>query len=131
MNAFDNVSIDDQSFSWRELQDLDRWELFTPTFTSLTVVGATTYVGRVRLVGAQCFFQVTALAATSIASTAGTTYMTLPVTARGLTGMGTMTNGTTNVAVGVCDIDGPNSRCWLPAQAASGNTFRIAGWYEV
>jgi hypothetical protein len=42
-----------------------------------------------------------------------------------------MTNDTTNIAVGVCHIDHATSRCYLPAQAASGNTFTLAGWYEI
>ncbi len=131
MNALDGRELDQHSFSWRDLQGQDSWTAFTPSFTSLTVVGATSYTARYRVVGRQCFFQVQLSAATSIASTAGTTYLALPVTAKGLAGMATMTNGTTNQAVGTCHIDATNSRCYLPTQAASGNTFTVAGNYEI
>jgi len=82
-------------------------------------------------VGRQCFFQVTLVSTTSIASAAGTDYLTLPMTALGLAGVATMTNGTSNVAVGVCHIDVATSRCYLPAQVASGNTFTLAGSFEI
>lgn len=120
-------------FSWRDLNGKDRWESFSPSFGSLTVVGATTYYGRVRIVGRMCYFQVQFSAATSIASTAGTDYLTLPVTAnsQGLAGIATMTNDTTNIAVGVCHIDMATSRCYLPSQTASANVFTLAGSYEV
>lgn len=122
---------DTNSFAYRDLLGQDKWKDWTPVFGSLTVVGATTYTGRLRIVGRQLFFQVKALAATSIASVAGTDYLNLPKTARGLGGVATMTNDTTNVAVGVCHIDVATSRCFLPSQAASGNTFTISGWIEV
>lgn len=131
MNFFDNVVIDFASFAWKDIRGQDKWTEWTPVFGSLTVVGATTYVGRFRRVGKQCYFQVKASAATSIASTAGTDYLNLPFTAMGLAGMGVMTNDTTNIAVGNCHIDVATSRCYLPTQAASGNTFLIAGWFEV
>jgi hypothetical protein len=130
LNFFDNVTIDFSGFSWRDIRGQDKWTEWTPVFGSLTVVGATTYTGRNRKVGKQCFFQVKALAATSIASVAGTDYLNLPFTAVGLGGMATMTNDTTNVAVGVCHLDVATSRCYLPAQAASGDTFTINGWFE-
>ena len=113
MNALDDLPLDRTSFSWREIQGQDVWTPFTPAFTSLTVVGATTYTGRFRIVGKQCFFQVTLLAATSIASTAGTTYMTLPITPKGIAGTGTMTDVTTAVAVGTCHVDVTNGRLYL------------------
>ena len=131
MSALDSVVIDMRSFAYKDIQGQDQWVSFTPTFTSLTVVGATTYTGRMRVVGKQCFFQVTLLAATSIASTAGTTYMALPITSKGIAGQATMANLTTAVAVGSAVIDATNSRCYLPSQSASGNTFSLAGWYEV
>lgn len=74
-------------------------------------------------------FQVEFSAATSIASTAGTDYMNLPIAQAGLAGMAVMTNDTTNIAVGLCHIK--SSRCYLPTQGASGNTFHLCGWYEI
>ena len=122
--------VDQRSFSWRDLFGIDRWESFTVA-VSLVVVGTPTYTGRYRIVGRQCFFQVTLVATTSIASTAGTHYVTLPITAGGLGGVATMTNDTTNIAVGVCHLDVATSRAYLPTQAASANTFTVAGWFEI
>ena len=130
MNELQNKSIDTTSFAYRDLLSVDRWESFTPSF-SLTVVGTPVYVGRYRIVGRQLQFQVSLGATTSIASVAGTNYMTLPVPANGITGVAVMTNDTTNIAVGLCHIDVTNSRCYLPSQAASGNAFVLAGWYEI
>ena len=129
MELPENVEL--ASFAWRDLLSIDRWEAFTPVFGSLTVVGATTYTGRYRIVGKRLEFQVSFLAATSIASTAGTDYLTLPVTAKGLSGFALMSNDTTNIAVGLCHIDVTTSRCYLPTQLASGNTFLLAGWFEI
>ncbi len=131
MNQLDNRQLDENGFSFRDLIGQDRWMAFTPVFGSLTVVGATSYTGRLRFVGRQCQFQVSFSAATSIASVAGTDYLTLPATAKGLAGIAVMTNDTSNVAVGVCHIDVTNSRCYLPAQAASGNTFTLCGSFEI
>ena len=125
-----DAEIDPNSFSYNDLCGIDRWEQFTPIFGSLTVVGATSYTGRYRDVGRSVQFQVTFSAATSIASVAGTDYLTLPRTAKGIAGIATMTNDTTNIAVGVCHIDTATSRCYLPTQIASGNTFTLCGSYE-
>jgi len=129
-NAFDGVEIDSTAFAYRDLRSQDLWSAFTPVFGSLTVIGATSYTGRYRFVGRQFQFQVVIVASTSIASVAGTDYLTLPITAKGAAGIATMTNATTNVAVGVCHIAVSTSRCYLPAQAASGNVFTICGSYE-
>lgn len=118
-------------FSSRDLDGIDRWESFAPVFGSLTVVGATTYTGRYRVVGRSLQFQVKFSAATSIASVAGTDYLTLPVTAAGISGIAVMTNDTTNIAVGVCHLDVTTSRCYLPTQTASANTFVLCGSYEI
>lgn len=132
MGALDNVTINEKGFAFRDLIDADRWESFSPVFGSLTVVGAKSYTGRQRIVGRQCQFQVQFSAATSIASTAGTDYLNLPtLPAKGLAGMATMTNDTTNIAVGTCHIDVATGRAYLPTQSASGNTFTICGSYEI
>ena len=123
--------VDEKSFAYRDLKSQDVWQSFTPVFGSLTVVGATSYTGRYRIVGRSVQFQVQFSAATSIASAAGTDYLTLPITAKGISGMAVMTNDTTNVAVGLCHLDVATSRCYLPAQAASGNIFKLCGWYEI
>ncbi len=121
---------DTASFSWRDLLGIDRWESFSVS-ASLTVIGTPTYVGRYRFVGKQCFFQISIVASTSIASTAGTHYISLPTAAKGLGGVATMTNDTTNIAVGVCHIDVTTSRCYLPTLIASADTFTVSGWHEI
>ena len=132
MNELDDKILSKVGFAYRDILGGDRWETtWTPVFGSLTVVGATTYSGRFRIVGRQCQFQVTFSAATSVASVAGTDYLTLPITATGLTGQAVMTNQTTNIAVGVCHIDVTNSRSYLPTQVASSNVFNLTGSYEV
>lgn len=130
-NYFDDVELDEKSFALRDLLGIDRWDSFTPVFGSLTTVGALTVSGRYRFAGKQLQLQVRFSAATSIASVAGTDYLTLPVAAKGLAGIATMTNDTTNVAVGICHLDVATSRCYLPAQAASGSVFTICGSYEI
>ena len=129
--ALEEIQIDNQSFAYRDLSGRDKWNSWSPVFGSLTVVGATSYTGRFRIIGAQLQFQVKFSAATSIASVAGTDYLTLPAAANGLAGQAVMTNDTSNVAVGNCHIDVATSRCYLPAQVASGNVFTISGWYEI
>jgi len=131
MNPFDDVVLAVRSFSYREIFGQDRWKQFTPVFVSLTVVGDTTYKGRLRVVGKQCQFQVQFQAVTSIASTAGTTYLELPITAVGIGGVATMTNDTTNIAVGVAHICETLQGCFLPTQGASADVFMLCGWYEI
>jgi hypothetical protein len=130
VNAFDAVLIDPRSFAYRDLLSIDRWESFTVS-ASITVVGTATYSGRYRVVGRQCFFQISAVSTTSIETTAGTSYFALPIAAKGITGMAVFTNDTTNIAVGVCHVDVSTSRVYLPTQGASGNTFTASGWYEI
>ncbi len=131
MNAFDDISIDPRAFAYRDLIGQDKWTAFVPAFTGLTVVGATAYLARYRIIGKECQFQVKFSAATSVASVAGTTYLTLPFTAKGLTGIAVMTDATTNIAVGLGHIDVTNSRCYLPAQVASADVFNLTGSFEV
>ncbi len=131
MNAFDDINVDQTSSAWADLLDQHTFVNFTPVFGSLTVVGATTYSGRMYFTGSVMFFQVQFSAATSIASVAGTSYLTLPFTAKGLSGNAVMTDSTTNIAVGVCHVDVPNSRVYLPTRTASGDVFNLSGWAEI
>lgn len=126
-----DIEADESSFSFRDLQDLDVWTPFTPVFGSLTVVGATSYSGRLNIRGRQCFFQVKFSAATSISSVAGTTYLTLPAESQGLSGEAKMANRTAHTGVDGGELDADLSRFYLPTQTASGNVFTITGWYEV
>ena len=122
---------DKSSFSYRDLLGQDIWSSWTVSRTGWTDTGTPTVSGRFRVVGKQCFFQVKVVPATDVATTAGTSYISLPVTATGLGGEGSMQNLSTNIAVGVCVIDATNGRVYVPTQGASANTFLIAGWYEV
>lgn len=131
MNQFNDVPVSTQSFSWRDLLGQDKWVAFTPAFGSLTVVGATSYSGRLRVIGRSVQFQIKFSAATSIESTAGTDYLTLPITAKGYSGTAVMSNDTSNIAVGTCHIDVATSRCYLPTQSASGDVFNVFGTYEI
>lgn len=128
---FKGKTIDYKSFASLDLQGQDKWTAWDPVFGALTIVGDPSYTGRYRIVGRSCQFQVQFSAGTSIASTAGVDYLTLPFTAAGLSGIATMTNNTSNVAVGVCHIDVATSRCYLPSQTASGNVFNLFGTFEV
>lgn len=119
-----------QSFSYQDLFEKVTWQSYTPT-ENITFVGAETLTGRFIIIGPICFVQVQFSGATSVATTAGTTYITCPKTAKGLGGTGTMVNSTANTAVGSCVIDVTNSRCYLPTQAASANSFTVTWWYEV
>lgn len=131
VNPFDDVEIAQQSFAYADLIGRDKWQSFSTAFTGLTVVGAATSSGRFRIVGKSAEFQAQLSAATSISSTAGVTYMTLPISAKGLAGFGAMTNMSASTTVGLCHIDVISSRCYTPTQAASANTFTIFGQYEI
>ena len=125
-------AMDPASFSYNDLLGKDRWVSFTPS-GSLTIVGTATYTGRLRLVGRKCEFQVQLSASTSVASVAGTSYLTLPIPPNvgSISGMAIMTNNTSNIAVGICHIDVATGRCYLPTQLASNNTFTIFGDFEI
>jgi len=121
-------------FSWRDLLGQDKWLEWTPVRTGWTDVGAPTVTGRFRIVGRECGIQIAINPATSIATVAGTSYIDLPVTAANAAascGMGNMMNVTANTGVGVCVIRPSLNRIYVPAQAASGNNFAIAGWFEI
>lgn len=131
MNALDDIPVNLNSWAFLEIQGRDTWQPFTVVFGSLTIVGAPSYTGRLRIIGASVEFQVKFSAATSITSAAGTDYLTLPIKSVGLAGFAVMTDDTSKVAVGVCHIDATNGKCYLPAQLASGHTFNLFGKYEV
>ena len=123
--------LDETSFAFLDITSQDNWKTFVVVFGSLTVVGATNYTGRYHVEGKVIRFQVRFSAATSVQSTAGTDYLTLPIAAKGMAGMAVMTNDSTNIAVGLCHIDASTGRCYLPTQAPSADTFNLAGWYEI
>lgn len=116
-------------FTARDAIGEDRWESFTVSYSFATATSLTV-TGRYHVIGKQCFFQVKSTG-TSLATTAGTSYISLPIPAKGYGGEGVMSNDTTNVSVGLGHIDVSNSRFYPPTQAASGNDFTFSGWYEI
>ena len=129
-NPFDNVIVDTASYAYRDLLSLDRWESFVPT-ASLTAVGTPAYLGLYRVVGAQCFWQVKITPATSIATTAGTSYLNLPRAASGYGGMVSMVDLTALTSVGTGVIDTSTGRAYLPTQSASAHVFVVSGWQQI
>lgn len=129
-NPFDGINVAPENFAYRDLQDLDRWESFTVS-TSVSSVGLLTTLGRYRIVGKECQFQTQLSAATSIATTTGVHYLALPIAAKGLAGEATMTNTSTNIAVGACAVNVSTSRCYFPTQTPSAAVFAVAGRYEI
>lgn len=129
MNVFDNTEIAFGSFSYADLRGTDSWSPFTVSYSFATATGLTV-VGRYKVVGKQCFWQMQS-SGTSLATTAGTSYIALPVTAAGYGGCGTMTNVTTKIAVNLGHVNVSDNRFYPPTQGASGNTFIFAGWNEV
>lgn len=123
--------LNEGGFAYADLIGQDKWTAFSPVFGSLTVVGTPSYTGRLRVVGRSCQFQVKFSASTSIASTAGTDYLNLPIAAKGLAGIAVMTDDTTNTLVGGCHIDVATSRCYLPTKVASADIFNLCGSYEI
>ena len=128
MATLDNIDL--SSFSYQDSRGLSNWKVFTPVFTGLTLVGGLTATGRFYVIGRMVAFQVRFSAATSLASTAGTSYLALPTESGGFGGFAVMANDTTKAAVGNCHIDVTAKRAYLPTQGASGNVFTLAGFYE-
>jgi len=128
VNELDNLSLD-KGFSYRDILGQDKWNAWTPVYSFATATDLTV-TGRFRVVGRQCFFQVKSTG-TSLATTAGTSYIDLPIAAQGFGGIGEMSNGTTNISVGTGHIDAATSRLYPPTQGASSNDFIFVGSYEV
>ena len=125
------ASMKPESFSFKNLRGIDRWESWSPIRVGWTDVGAPTVTGLLHVVGQQCFFQVEVIPFTSVATVAGTSYIELPIAAQGLCGDGSMVNAATLVAIGNCAFDVANSRVYVPAQIATGDTLTIGGWFEI
>jgi hypothetical protein len=108
---------------------------WTPTFTNLTVVngtGGATYSGRYTQIGNIVHYTITitCTGTATTASTAGSTYCTLPVGAS-YNDTCTTANSATNVGIGTGVLDATNDRCYPNTWAATGNTITISGKYEV
>ena len=109
------------------------WTTWTPTRTDWTDVGSPTVTARYCQIANLVSFQIKVVPSTTVATTAGTSYISLPVSAgaSALAGEASMMNITTLIAVGTCALDIANSRCYVPSQLATGNTLTISGAYEV
>ena len=129
MNDFDELQLDKYSFSFQDLIGQDKWTAWTPTYSFATATSLTV-VGRYKVLGRQCFFQVQS-SGTSIATTGGTSYIDLPIAATGYGGIVNMYNVTAKTNVGTSGIDVATSRAQLPTQLASANTFVFSGSYEI
>ena len=129
MNIFDDADVNTKGFAYRELLDLDLWSSFTVSAT-VSTVGTPLFVGRYRLVGKECQFQAQLSAGTSIATTTGVHYFSLPIGAKGLAGEAVMTNLSTNLG-SACGINVSTSRCYLATQTPTAAVLAVAGRYEV
>lgn len=125
-------SLRPQSFAYRDLIGQDRWESWTPT-VSMTIVGSPTYAGRFRVVGRLCEFQVkfTCSGGNTVACTAGTSYIALPIAAKGYGGLVLAFDTSAKTAHGAGGIDVTNSRAYPAGWVASTVDVVVAGSYEV
>lgn len=129
VNQLDGFDLFTQGFSFRDIIGQDRWTKFTPIRTGWTDVGVPTITATWRDVGAQCFLQVKVVPTTTVATTAGTSYIDLPRPAKGVSGEGSMQDLTTHIWIGGCVVDPDLSRLYLPTWAASGDTILLwASW---
>ena len=129
MNELDNEPIDKTSFAFNDLRGRDGWQTFTVTYSFATATSLTV-IGRCKFVGRMCFWQVQS-SGTSIATTAGASYIDLPIPAKGFGGVTQMFNDTANTGVAGGGISVSDSRYYPPTQAASADTFTFSGWYEI
>lgn len=113
--------------------NITAWTSWTPTRTGWTDVGSPTISARYCQIGNVIHFQVKVVPGVTTATTAGTSYISLPVSmgANSLSGDGSFMDNTTFISIGPCVFNPANSRCYVPTQAATGDTLTIAGWYEV
>ena len=107
------------------------WTPFTAARTGWTDVGVPTVTARYSQIKNVCYFQVNIVPDTTVATTAGTSYIALPLTAFGFTGSGNMSDLTTLIGIGDCVIDAATSRIYVPTQIATADTLAVSGWFEV
>lgn len=107
------------------------WTPFTAVRTGWTDVGAPTVTARYSQIKNVCYVQVKVVPNTSVATTAGTSYIDLPLPAFGFTGTGGMSDLTTFIGIGDCVVDAATSRVYVPTQLATADTLAVACWFEV
>lgn len=119
--------------SYGTVPGVGAWASYVPTRTGWTDVGTPTVTARYCQLGALCFVQIKVVPSTTIATVAGSSYVSLPLAcgASSIGGDGSMENLTTLVAIGICTFDVANSRLYVPSQGATANTLTISAWYEV
>lgn len=113
---------------------LSEQDVWTPVFTNLTVVngtGGATYTGRYSRIGRTVFYtvKVVCTGTATTASTAGTTYCTLPIPVA-FTDVCSIVNVTTNTSIDI-GVIADTSRCYPATWTATGDTILISGKYEV
>ena len=106
-----------------------------PTYTNLTVVLGTGSVGKAgsyTKVNNVVFYtiRISCTGTATTASTAGSTYFDLPVVP-GYDDTVSVSNGTTNIGLGIGHLDSTNKRCYPCSWTATGNYIVISGKYEV
>lgn len=100
---------------------------FTPTFTSLTTVGAPTFAAKYYKIGPLCYFNITITPSTSTTAIAGTTYSNLPLTARG-NGIVFAVSGNLGDGPGMISVS--ENRAYVPAWSAVTVPLTVIGIYE-
>lgn len=108
------------------------WTTWTPTRTGWTDVDSPTVTARYCTNGGLTHFQIKVVPGTTVATVAGTSYTDLPVAAGAscLAGEVFMSDLTTLLPIGAGFLSASNSRAYVPAQVATGDTLLITGWYE-
>ena len=116
----------------KKLFPVPRWTTWIPTRTSWTDVGSPTVTARYCQIAGVVLFQIKVVPGTTVATVAGTSYTSLPVSAGGsaISGEVSMVNLTSLLSIGLGVIDVANSRAYVPSQTATGNTLAIMGVYE-
>ena len=106
---------------------------YTTTRTGWTDVGAPTVTARYVIEGHVCFFEIKVVPATTVATVAGTSYVSLPYPASpsAIGGQCSMDDLTALVSLGGGTIDVANGRAYVPTKTATGDTLLISGWYPI
>lgn len=114
LTFFDNLARGDQGTE------------FTPTITNLTSVGTPTLSGRYFYVAGLVYFRVTITPATNTSSSAGSTYMTFPLT---LQSDGSCTAiGASVASIGFCNS--ADNKVYFPTWTTVATKITITGLVE-
>ena len=106
---------------------------WTPVATNLTTVGTPTITGNYTVVGRVVFYHISIVPSTSTASTANSTFITLPIT---VTGTNTNCDGTVAATTTYAENfgngcnQGTTATVYTPTWSASAHVISISGWYR-